>query len=115
MTKTGITGAIQGGLSAAVPGVTFNSTNFNIAFAPGSLAITGQGVSLTAYGQQISGNFTFSQMSGNVGLHIDNLGLSIGGIVNVSAGVGNFTLVQGQAGGMSGSASGKCFHRRRRQ
>src|SRR6185437_4167224 len=82
VTKTGISGDIQGGLSATVPGVTFNSTNFDIAFVPGSISIAGMGVSLTAYNQQISGNFVFSQSGSNVSLHVDNLSLSVGGIVN---------------------------------
>ena len=63
-------------------------------------------MNLTAYGQQIGGNFTFAQNASSVSLAISNLSLSLGGIVNVTGGAGNFTLTQGSGGGMSGSASG---------
>lgn len=106
VTKTGVSGSLHGGLSASVPNVTFNSTNFDISFATGSLAISGTGVSLTAYGQSISGNFSFASNASSVSLHIDSLSLSLGGVVNVTNGTGDFTLTKGAGGGMVGSASG---------
>lgn len=106
VTKTGVSGSLHGGLTASIPNVTFNATNFDISFAPGTLSISGTGVSLTAYGQSIGGNFTFASNTNSVSLHIDNLSLSIGGIVNVNNGAGDFTLTRGAGGGMVGSASG---------
>ncbi|MDB5294675.1 MAG: hypothetical protein JWO31_658, partial [Phycisphaerales bacterium] len=112
VTKAGVTGSLSGGLSANVPGVTFNSTNFAVSFAsganggPATVEVAGTGVSLSAYGQEITGNFRFAQTPDAVTLHVDNLGLAFGGVVRVSAGVGDFALTKGPAGGMRGSASG---------
>lgn len=106
VTKTGVSGSLQGGLTASIPNVIFNSTNFAISFAPGTLSISGTGVSLTAYGQSISGNFSFVSNPSSVSLHIDSLALSLGGVVNVTNGTGDFTLTKGAGGGMTGSASG---------
>ena len=79
-----------------MPGVTFNSTNFKHRVRQRSRwPSAGMGVSLTAYNQQISGNFTFSQSGNNVSLQVNNLSLSVGGIVNVTQGVGSFTLGPG--------------------
>jgi hypothetical protein len=112
VTKAGVSGSLFGGLSASVPDVTFNSTNFAVSFTAGgtaddrSLEITGTGVSLSAYGQEISGNFRFAQTATAVNLHVDNLALSLGGAVRVTGGVGDFALTRGAGGGMAGSASG---------
>jgi hypothetical protein len=106
VSHAGVTGSIFGGLSANVPNVTFNSTNFSVTFGAGSYAIGGTGVNLTAYGQQIGGNFVFTQSGNSVALAVANLSLSLGGIVNVTGGTGSFTLTSGTTGGMSGSATG---------
>ncbi len=106
VSHAGVTGSIYGGLSANVPNVTFNSTNFSVTFGAGNYAIGGTGVNLTAYGQQIGGNFVFTQSGNSVALAVANLSLSLGGIVNVTGGTGSFTLTSGSAGGMSGSATG---------
>ena len=84
----------------------FNATNFSIAFDPTMLAISGTRVNLTAYGQTISGSFTFSDANNTLSLDIENLSLSIGGIVNVTNGSGDFVLTTGANGGMTGTASG---------
>ena len=104
VSKTGVNGSVYGALSASVPGVTFNSTNFAVTFGGPALTVTGTGVSLTAYGQSIAGNFTFSQSAGAVNLAVSNLTVSVGGIVNVTGGSGTFALVKG--GGMTGTAGG---------
>ena len=104
VTKAGVNGSVYGSLSAAVPGVTFNSTHFAVTFGGPALAITGTGVSLTAYGQSIGGNFTLLQGSNAVNLAVSNLSVSIGGIVNVTGGSGTFSLVKGS--GMTGTAGG---------
>ena len=106
VSKSGVSGNIYGALTANVPNVTFNSTNFAIGFGGGNLSVGGTGVNLTAYGQQLGGNFTFAQNASSVSLAISNLSLSLGGIVNVTGGTGSFTLTQGNGGGMAGSASG---------
>jgi hypothetical protein len=103
--KTGISGSISGTLTANIPNVTF-SGDFSIAFDPTSLDVSGTNVSLTAYGQSISGSFTFSDANNTLSLTIENLALSIGGIVNVTGGTGSFVLTTGASGGMTGSASG---------
>ncbi len=106
VTHGGVTGSIYGGLSANVPNVTFSSTNFSVTFGSGNYAIGGTGVNLTAYGQQIGGNFVFTQSGNSVALNVANLSLSLGGIVSVTGGTGSFTLTSGSTGGMSGSATG---------
>ena len=112
VSKSGVSGSIEGGLSANVPGVSFNSTNFDIAFGPTSLAISGMGVSLTAYNRQISGNFTFAKSGNNVSLHVDNLGLSVGGIVSVTAGRGRLHARAGNRRGDERVGIGQCVDHR---
>jgi len=113
VSSSGISGSISGGISSTISGVSFGTQRasgsqpagqFSIAFTPGSLQISGTNVFLTFSGQQINGNFTFSQTGGTTTLSISNLNMSIGGIVNVTAGSGSFTFPSG--GGISGTASG---------
>ena len=106
VTHSGVSGNLYGGLAANVPNVSFAGSNFGIAFGNGSTSVSGTGVNLTAYGQSIGGNFSFTQSGGSVALAISNLSLSLGGVVNVTNGTGNFTLTSGIGGGMTGSASG---------
>ena len=58
VSKSGVSGNIYGALSANVPNVSFQRQQFfAIGFGGGNITIGGTGVNLTAYGQQIGGQF----------------------------------------------------------
>ena len=110
VSKTGLTGSVAGTLAAAVPGVTFSAAGFAATFAPSRLSITGTGVSLTVAGQAVNGNFTVTTAPAGAALHVDDLNLSIGGVVGVTNGTGDFTLARAgaAAAGITGSGSARC-------
>ncbi|MDB5289465.1 MAG: hypothetical protein JWL69_706, partial [Phycisphaerales bacterium] len=101
---SGVSGsATSGSVSAVFSGFTF-SGSLSVAFAPGSLQLSGTNDKLTAGDEVISGDFTFT--SDNTGIHLtsSNLGASLGGgLVKVSNGSANLSLANGL---LSGSFTG---------
>ncbi|HEX8911189.1 MAG TPA: hypothetical protein VF796_02435, partial [Humisphaera sp.] len=101
----GVTGTASAQVSVAAPGVTFGGT-FGVAISPTGIAVSGNNASLTIGSQTLTGNFAFSKSTAGVKLAVSGLGLSLGGVIAVSNGAGEFTVTSGPGGGVSGSASG---------
>ena len=66
--------------------------------------IAGTGVELSVAGQTLKGDFGFERSGTTTVLSAANVSISLGGVVNVTEGTGQFTLA---AGGMSGDLSVK--------
>ena len=83
-------------------GASFNGI-VTVAVAPGTIAATGTGDTLTIGGSNISANFDLHESASQLHLNVSNVSFSIGSSLSVSGAAGDLIV---SASGVTGSASG---------
>ncbi|MCW5954712.1 MAG: hypothetical protein KIT69_20860, partial [Propionibacteriaceae bacterium] len=103
--STGISGSLSGTVTVTIPGVALTgSLRLDVDTVTGKLAFTGTGLSLSIYGQTLSGNLTVTSTATTVTIEISEAAFNFGsGLVRLTNGAAELTIT---AGVLSGWAQG---------